>query len=243
METFSLAAIALFGLLTGLGHCIGMCGGIVVAYSSAKLDAAQSKRYQFLGHLSYGLGRTTTYAVLGALVGAMGSLFSVTPTLRAVLLAVAGAVMIVMGFSLLGKLRFLSSAQQGGVSGTAWYKRTFSRLVKSPSFGSFYGIGLLNGLIPCGPVYAALVMTLPAASLLGGAAGMAVFGLATIPALLVLGMMVGFMKQFHYRDLFNRLAAIAVILFGVYTLFKAWRIWMQPVMMMHGVDDGGASCH
>lgn len=233
MESLSLAAIAFFGLLTGLGHCIGMCGGIVVAYASAKLDTSQSRRYQFLGHLSYGLGRTTTYALLGLIAGATGSLFSVTPELRAALLILAGLVMIVMGFSLLGKLRFLSSAQQGGVSRTAWYKRTFSRLVKSPSFGSFYGIGLLNGLIPCGPVYAALVMTLPTASALGGAAGMAVFGLATIPALLVLGMMVGFMKRFHYRDLFSRLAAIAVILFGVFTLFKAWRLLTEPAIMMH----------
>ncbi len=244
MEPVSFIAIATFGLLVGFGHCIGMCGGIVIAYATAKIKAGQSKLYQFFAHLAYGLGRTTSYAVLGGIVGLLGSVFAITPTMRAVVLAIAGVLMILIGLSLMGKLNILNSAQNSGLSETGWFKRTFARLIASPSFGSFYGLGVMNGFLPCGPVYTALAMTLPLASVAGGATGMAIYGLATIPALLVLGTVVGFMKEFRYRDLFNRLAAISVILFGLYTLFKAWRLYMSPAMMMGGMEDGSAmGCH
>ncbi len=242
METVSLTALFTFGLLTGLGHCAGMCGGIVIAYSSAKTDPGRSKVRQVSAHLTYNLGRATTYAALGGAVGLLGSMFAITPAMRASVLTLAGVVMVGLGLSILAQHSFLAGINTSGLSRSGAYKRLFARLLRSPSFASYYGIGLLNGLLPCGPVYAALTMTVPMASVLWGAIGMMAFGLATIPVLLALGLMVGLGHRLAYRDLFNRLAGGAVILFGVYTLYKAWRLFTRPALMLHGMDDGGACC-
>ena len=68
METFSLISIISIALLGSFGHCIGMCGGIVVAYSSTKIKSEYSKTIQSVAHLLYSFGRVTTYTILGAIL-------------------------------------------------------------------------------------------------------------------------------------------------------------------------------
>lgn len=72
METFSLISIISIALLGSFGHCIGMCGGIVVAYSSTKIKSEYSKTIQSVAHLLYSFGRVTTYTILGAIFGFIG---------------------------------------------------------------------------------------------------------------------------------------------------------------------------
>lgn len=54
----------MFAFLGSLGHCIGMCGGFVMAYS-AKIDTSNTSLFQFFAHLSYNLGRISSYTFLG----------------------------------------------------------------------------------------------------------------------------------------------------------------------------------
>ncbi len=63
---------ALVGVTIGFGHCIGMCGGIVVAYSSTKMDHRSSYIQQTASHLAYNFGRVTTYTILGGIFGFAG---------------------------------------------------------------------------------------------------------------------------------------------------------------------------
>ena len=60
--------------LFGSVHCIGMCGGIVIAYSSTKVDQQMGYWKQTFAHLSYNFGRVTTYIILGALFGFAGKI-------------------------------------------------------------------------------------------------------------------------------------------------------------------------
>jgi len=46
-----------------------MSGGIVIAYSSCKIDKSWKKSYEILTHLLYSFGRVTTYMTLGAIFG------------------------------------------------------------------------------------------------------------------------------------------------------------------------------
>ncbi|MFW5990182.1 MAG: sulfite exporter TauE/SafE family protein, partial [Campylobacterales bacterium] len=76
MEAINLFSIITIAFLGSFGHCIGMCGGIVIAYSSIKVSKEWSRYKQSMAHILYSLGRVSTYAIIGALFGFLGSAFA-----------------------------------------------------------------------------------------------------------------------------------------------------------------------
>jgi len=244
MGNIDLIIILTTAFLGSVGHCIGMCGGIVVAYSSSKIDQKSSYLQQTASHLAYNFGRVTTYAMLGALFGYAGQVLAFTPTTKGVLFLITGLLMILAGLSLLGNLKFLNSAEWS-VSKYAWYQNSFRKLMTSKSYGSFYLLGMLNGIIPCGLVYSFAIFAASTATPLGGALVMATFGLATIPALFFLGFITKFLQKGNLRGTMMKLAALLVIVYGVFTLSKGYKFIAHPEEMkammdkMHseGIDD------
>jgi len=101
LEAIDFIAIISIAFLGSFGHCIGMCGGIVMAYSATKIDDSFSKKEQALSHITYSLGRVTSYSLLGALFGFLGSVVSFSDTSVAILFSVASIAMILSGLSLL----------------------------------------------------------------------------------------------------------------------------------------------
>jgi len=227
METVSIISIITIAFLGSFGHCIGMCGGIVMAYSSTKIGEGWSKQEQAISHISYSLGRVVSYAILGAIFGLLGSVAAFSDTSVAVLFTVAGIAMILSGLSLLGKIKFLSKIEHS-VSSTSWYKNTFKRLLHSDKKSTFFFLGMLNGFLPCGFVYFFAITAASTASPLYGAIVMTIFGISTIPALFSLGFFVGMFKNHSIRNTLVKIAAILVIAFGVYTIFKAYMIQTTP---------------
>ncbi|HFU75397.1 MAG TPA: sulfite exporter TauE/SafE family protein, partial [Arcobacter sp.] len=65
MDSVNLLSIIAIAFLGSFGHCVGMCGGIVIAYSSTKIDDSFSKVKQSISHILYSFGRVTTYTLLG----------------------------------------------------------------------------------------------------------------------------------------------------------------------------------
>ena len=149
MGNIDLIIILTTAFLGSVGHCIGMCGGIVVAYSSSKIDQRSSYLQQTSAHLAYNFGRVTTYTILGAVFGYVGQVVAFTPTTKGVLFVITGILMVLAGLSLIGNLKFLNSAEWS-VSKYAWYQNSFRALMSNQSYLSFYLLGLLNGIIPCG---------------------------------------------------------------------------------------------
>lgn len=198
-----------------------MCGGFVVAYSSAKIDASQTKSSQFLSHLVYSLGRVTSYAILGAFFGYLGSVLSFSRTSTGYFYFFIGILMILMGFSLMGKIKFLTSLESS-LATSKFVKKIFSSLIHSKSFMSFYGLGVLNGFLPCGLVYFFAVSAAASGSIFWGAVTMAVFGLSTVPALLGFGYVIGFLKSGGFRELMIKLASIVIILYGLYMMYTGY---------------------
>lgn len=215
-DLISIATIAFAG---GFGHCLGMCGGLVLAYSSAKMDDSLNKKAQFVRHLAYHIGRTSTYMVLGGTIGLFGSFISVGLSLSAPLHIFAGVIMILTALAMLGISKALLSIEYS-LQKYDWFKKAFSFLIKSQSIISFYGLGALNGLFPCGFVYFFLAKAAVANGALNGAMIMAVFGLATIPALTLLGGSISFLKSAEFRNIANKLSAGMVLIFGIYTIYK-----------------------
>lgn len=221
MENIELVAIISFALLGSIGHCIGMCGGFILTYTTAKIKPEQTKFSQSFYHFLYNMGRVTTYTVFGGLFGYFGSLWDITPLSRAILFGIAGLLMIVMGLSFAGKLKFLSRIEYQ-VSKYNWFKKIFTSQLKSVSLKSFFILGLLNGLIPCGLVYTMLVTATTTESILLGAMVMFIFGIFTIPALFSFAFIVGLFSQNRFRQTMIQLASILIILYGGWTLVKAY---------------------
>jgi sulfite exporter TauE/SafE len=212
-----------------------MCGGIVVAYSSTKIDQESTYLQQTSAHLAYNFGRVTTYAILGGIFGFIGQVVAFTPTTKGLLFVITGILMILAGLSLIGNIKFLNSAEWS-VSKYAWYQNSFRKLMSNQSYVSFYLLGLLNGIIPCGLVYSFAIFAASTADPFAGALVMATFGLATIPALFFLGFLTKFLQKGSLRGTMMKLASLLVILYGGITLNKGYNFIAHPQMMKERMD-------
>lgn len=227
MENISIISIITIAFLGSFGHCIGMCGGIVVAYSSTKIDNKFTKTKQSISHVLYSLGRVTTYTILGAIFGFVGGVVTFDNTTSGIMLLFTGFLMIIVGVSLSGKLKFLTNIEHS-VSKSKLYQESFRTLIGSNSLISFYLLGMLNGLLPCGFVYVFAITAASTGSALWGAFVMLLFGLSTIPAMFSLGFFVGIFKQTSLRNLFIKIASILVILFGIYVMHNGYKYLTDP---------------
>ena len=227
METISIITIISIAFLGSFGHCVGMCGGIVIAYSSTKIKSHWTKQVQALAHLLYSFGRISTYMILGALFGLVGGVVTFDNLTSGIFLLFTGLMMVLVGLSLLGKIKFLTILEHT-CSKSPLYQSTFKSLLGSQSLFSFYLLGMLNGLLPCGFVYVFAITAASTGSAFWGAFVMLIFGLSTVPALFSLGFFVGVFKQSNLRDIFIKLASILVIAFGFYIAYLGYEYLIDP---------------
>ena len=228
METVNILTIISIAFLGSFGHCIGMCGGIVVAYSTIKINPKSSKVSQSVAHLLYSLGRVLTYSILGAMFGALGGVVTYSNNANGALLIVAGIVMILAGLSLMGKIKFLTLIEHS-FSSSSLYKNAFKSVLNSKSNLSFFILGMLNGLLPCGFVYFFAITAASTADPLYGAMVMAIFGLSTIPAMFGLGFLTTLTSATSFRNMMMSLSSIAVILYGAYTIYNGYDYINNPL--------------
>ena len=135
-----LGALFTLGLLTSL-HCVGMCGGINLSQSAL---TAQRGGKVTRANVLYNLGRVLSYTATGAIVGALGTAFRFSTAAQAAIQLIAAAAMLVMAFSMLGAV---------GRGGFVLPQGLRLRLMAQGASSSLY-LGLLNGLMPCGPLQA-----------------------------------------------------------------------------------------
>lgn len=237
METINLLSIITIAFLGSFGHCVGMCGGIVLAYTSTKVDDKWSKVRQAIAHLAYSFGRITTYTLLGAIFGYIGGVATFNNIANGMLWIIAGILMILAGLSLIGKVKFLTLIEHS-FSKSHWYQESFRRLLHSRSISSFYILGMLNGLLPCGFVYFFAITAASTGSPFWGAVVMFIFGLSTVPALFSLGFFVGIFKQTSLRNTLIKMAAILVILYGVSTIYNGYKYIADPQRTLLQCHEG-----
>lgn len=204
------------GFLFSFAHCLGMCGGIVAAYS-ANLPR---DRMAWWPHLFYNLGRTLSYAVIGAGVGVLGSIVALGGRLSGFqdfLSVGAGILMILMGLGMFG-WKFLK-LDLPSLAGTGWFRHLFQRALRLPPALKTFGVGLLNGWLPCGMVYSGAAIAAETGNPLQGALTMAAFGLGTLPAMFLLGG-IAFQLGSDVRARLRKLGALLLIAVGAMTLWR-----------------------
>src|SRR3989338_10217726 len=116
------------------GHCVGMCGGFIVAYSSTKIDASMGKGEQLIRHSAYNIGRVSSYVILGMIFGGIGALVSLSLEMHGALFIFAGIIMIITALGMFGLSIFIIILERG-FSSNPLFKSLFSRLIKSKSIG------------------------------------------------------------------------------------------------------------
>ncbi len=200
-----------------------MCGGFVVAYSSSKIDTKSSKTTQFISHLFYSLGRISSYVIIGMISGFIGSVISFSATSSGYLFFIIGIFMILMGFSLMGKIRFLTSLESS-LGTNPFVKKIFQSLMYSKKIYSFYGLGMLNGFLPCGLVYFFAVSAAATGSIFWGGITMLIFGLTTIPSLLGFGFIIGFFNSGNLREIMIKVASIVIVFYGIYMSYLGYML-------------------
>lgn len=169
----SIGAALLAGLL-GSPHCAGMCGGFATACARPRA-----------GLVAWHAGKLATYALLGAAAGTFGAALPGPGWLP-------GAVsLVLLGWFALALAGFAPEP----VPRLGWLGKAGAKALRMPGSAGRFAFGMMNGLLPCGMVYAALAIPVALAHPLGGALAMAAFGLGTVPALTL------------FPELFRRIAA------------------------------------
>lgn len=198
----------IIGLLTSL-HCIAMCGGINLSQCVPQnTDVNSNKLVILTPSFLYNLGRVISYTVVGALVGAVGSVISFSGAMKGIVQLAAGVFMVIMGLNMLNVFPWLRKLNPR-------MPKIFARKIneqkrsKSPLY-----VGLLNGLMPCGPLQAMQLYALSTGSPVKGAVSMLLFSLGTVPLMFGLGAISSFLsKKFTHKMM--TISAVLVVVLGV----------------------------
>jgi uncharacterized protein len=170
------------GILGSL-HCAAMCGPIALA-----LPGGESRQRQFLaGRLLYNAGRIVTYIILGAILGSLGGLFALAGLQQAVSVAVGVIMILVLVFPSL--VHRISARWSPAAQLQARLRTSFSMFLRRQTLFSLFGLGLLNGLLPCGLLYAALGAATALGEPLRGMVFLGGFGAGTLPIMLGIGLL------------------------------------------------------
>lgn len=197
----SYAVLFIVGILTSI-HCVGMCGGIMLSQSLK--GESKNKLEAIKPALLYNMGRVVSYTILGGIVGALGSVFSLSITMKAFMQIFAGIFMIMMGFNMAG----FSVFRKFNIK-----LPTAACKVKNKS-GSPFIVGILNGLMPCGPLQTMQLFALGTGSAAKGALSMFVFALGTVPLMLTFGALSGLLSKGYTKKIL-KFSGVLIIVLGL----------------------------
>lgn len=227
------------GLLTSV-HCVGMCGGINLSQCIPRAAAQDTAgKYAALRpSFLYNLGRVLSYTLIGGVVGALGSAISFTGAMRGAVQLIAGLFMVFMGLNMLGIFPFLRKF-------IPRMPRFFAQRIsteKSSGRSPLY-VGLLNGLMPCGPLQAMQIYALSTGSAAQGALSMLLFSLGTVPLMFLLGALSSVLSRRFTRRVMTAGAALVIVL-GVSMFSQGWALSGFPSLppeAASGLDAAEAS--
>lgn len=196
----------------GSFHCIGMCGPIAFMLPVDRTN--QVKR--FFQILSYHLGRLLTYSSIGLLFGFLGKGFKLFG-FQQHLSILTGVLMILAVIlpKLFQKVKISQSISRLVIK----LKSALGKELKSKRNDTFFTIGFLNGYLPCGLVYMAVLGAITTSNPLIGSLYMFLFGLGTIP-LMSLVVYLGNFASGLLRKRIQQIIPVAVIIIGVLFILR-----------------------
>lgn len=196
----------IFGLISSF-HCIGMCGPIALALPVGRFNTPQ----KVIRIMLYHLGRLTSYAMLGLFFGLLGKGLYLAGMQQRLSIAV-GVLMIL--FVLIPEKKLAQYNFSKPVFGLiSKVKSNMGTQFKRKTPDALFTIGLLNGFLPCGMVYAALFGAVAMQNETLGVLYMILFGIGTIPMMSVVVYISGFLT-IPVRNKIQKIIPVVVILLG-----------------------------
>jgi len=211
-EGMGYGMLFLIGVLTSV-HCVAMCGGICLSQCAPQKQAGgkESKFMAMRPSLLYNLGRVISYTVIGGIVGAIGGVISFSGTMKGIVQILAGVFMVIMGLNMLNVFPWLRKFNPR-------MPKVFAKKIneQKQSNSPFY-IGMLNGLMPCGPLQAMQLYALSTGSPIKGAISMLLFSMGTVPLMFAFGALSSFLNK-KYTAKMLKVSAVLVLILGVFML-------------------------
>jgi sulfite exporter TauE/SafE len=226
MDGGLLLAMLLLGAVSGI-HCVGMCGGIVGAFSmqgAIPIRVQPAPLPQWPRLLLFNAGRISSYAAAGAAAGSLGGGLLFALEAQTALYVLANVMLVLVGLYLAGLADWLARLEALGLPLWRRLQPLAARLASGRTPGKAYAAGLAWGFLPCGLVYGALAAAAFAGSPARGALAMAAFGAGTLPYLLAAGLATASLRGLMRRRAVRVAAGGAVLAFGVYGLANAGAI-------------------
>lgn len=201
LENASLFMLFIIGLLSSL-HCVGMCGGIMLTQTLDKDNLLTSKKSSFNTSLKYNLGRVISYTLLGGIIGGLGSVFSISMKIQGFIQILAALFMIVTGLNMF-EIKLFKNIH----TSIPFFKKSCNQNNKSP-----FVVGLLNGLMPCGPLQTMQLYALGTGSFIMGALSMFTFSIGTVPLMLCFGYISSSLSKTLSNNIFKYSGVFIIIL-------------------------------
>ena len=197
----------IIGLVASVSSCLAVVGGLVLSLSAT---VSQDKISDVKPMMLFHGGRLISFAVLGGVLGAIGSAIGISFTFTAILGIVASVVMIVLGLNLVGVFQKNVVTLPSGFF-------SFFRKVEHKTIAPFL-VGVGTFFLPCGFTQAMQVAALSSGSFLSGLLIMTAFALGTLPVLALLSFGSASFAQSKHAPLFFKSAGVVVIGLGAFAL-------------------------
>ncbi len=195
------------GLVASVSSCLAVVGGLLLSLSATvSQDNVSDTKPMFLFHA----GRLVSFAILGGLLGAVGSAIGISFTLGAILGLIASLVMIVLGLNLVGVFEKSTITLPSGIF-------NFFRRVEHKTIAPFL-IGVGTFFLPCGFTQSMQIAALSSGSFISGMFIMLAFALGTLPMLTLLSFGSASFAHSKHAPLFFKSAGVVVIGLGVFAL-------------------------
>ncbi|MDR2772851.1 MAG: sulfite exporter TauE/SafE family protein [Elusimicrobiota bacterium] len=204
-----IGALFLIGLITSF-HCVFMCGGINLSQClPLKNQSSAPKKLSTLKpSLLYNLGRVFSYTLVGGVLGGIGSFVAFDEQIKGIIQIAAGIFMIAMALNMMGAFVFLRKFIPKAPS-FVLKKLNSSKLPKTPLI-----VGILNGLMPCGPLQAMQLYAFSTGSVFFGALSMFVFSAGTVPLMFIFGTAASFLSK-KWTDKVMKIGAVIIAALGL----------------------------
>jgi len=201
------------GVVASLSTCMAVTGGLLVAVAAKYNEAAAefSGAQRFKPHIYFNAGRIISYTLLGGVIGALGSTFTLSPEWSGLLMIVASALMIALGLQMLKLFPALNVLH---LRMPKFFAHAIHDLSQKDVKGGAFILGASTFFLPCGFTQALQLYVLAKGSFGTGALIMLAFSLGTLPALVSLSALSSFARGSVQRY-FLKFAGVAVVLLGL----------------------------
>lgn len=218
MQNINLYMIVSVAFLSSFGHCVGMCSGFL-SLQTLFFKGKNKIEILMLSTL-YSLARIFAYVVLGALFGAFGAVISFSMQARGLIFFIVGLVIAFIGIALLFRGELLKFVENQ--KALNFVVRIAKTRIQKKNLINFLLLGFLNGFLPCGVVYYFLALGILSANFIDSVFIMLVFGLCTLPAMLLASFVFGILNE-KFKDIMFKISASIMIINGIYLSFLGYR--------------------